>query len=69
MPPSGDPSPATFASTLRDPAWHYLFDPLIALLSRTTERLNTLQFLAIRVYLSLMFAALIGLLIVVAVAR
>jgi formate hydrogenlyase subunit 3/multisubunit Na+/H+ antiporter MnhD subunit len=69
MPPAGDSRPATFASTMRDPAWHFLFDPLIALVSRTTERLNMLQFLAIRVYLSLMFAALIGLLIVVAVTR
>ncbi len=69
MPPAGDPGPARFASTLRDPAWHYLFDPLIGLLNRATDRLNRLQFLAIRVYLSLMFAALIGLLIVVAVAR
>jgi len=69
MPPAGDLRPATFASAMRDPAWHYLFDPLIALVSRTTERLNALQFLAIRVYLSLMFAALIGLLVVVAVTR
>lgn len=69
MPPAGDLGPARFASTLRDPAWHYLFDPLIGLVTRATERLNLLQFLAIRVYLSLMFAALIGLLIIVAVTR
>ncbi|HKU99176.1 MAG TPA: hydrogenase 4 subunit B [Vineibacter sp.] len=69
MPPAGAPEPARFASTLRDPAWHYVFDPLIGLVTRATERLNLLQFLAIRVYLSLMFAALIGLLIIVAVAR
>ncbi|MCW5746013.1 MAG: hydrogenase 4 subunit B [Alphaproteobacteria bacterium] len=69
MPPAGDQQPATLTSTIRDPAWHFLFDPLIAAINRATERVNALQFLAIRVYLSLMFAALIGLLIIVAVAR
>jgi hypothetical protein len=69
MPQAGDPRPAAFTATIRDPAWRYLFDPLAALISSTTERLNMLQFLAIRVYLSLMFAALIGLLLVVAVTR
>ncbi len=69
MPAAGDPRPATFTSTLRDPAWRYVLEPLIGLVGRAADRLNALQFLAIRVYLSLMFAALIGLLAVVAIAR
>jgi formate hydrogenlyase subunit 3/multisubunit Na+/H+ antiporter MnhD subunit len=69
MPPAGDSRAAAFASFLRDPAWRFLFDPLLAQLQRATERLNTLQFLAIRVYLALMFAALVALLVGVAVTR
>jgi hypothetical protein len=67
MPPPGDPSPATLKVVKHDLSWEILYAPISGRVSRLAERLNTLQFLSIRSYLTLVFAALIGLLVVVAI--
>lgn len=67
MPPPGDLRPARLAVTLRDLVWELLYDPVVKAVSFTADRLNHLQFLTIRRYLTLVFAALILLLMVVAV--
>ncbi|MDK9697195.1 MAG: hydrogenase 4 subunit B [Siculibacillus sp.] len=67
MPPPGDPSPARLKVVRHDLPWEILYAPISGRVSRLAERLNTLQFLSIRSYLSLVFAALVGLLVVVAI--
>jgi hypothetical protein len=67
MPAPGDARPARLAVSVRDLAWEALYAPVSALVSNTSERLNRLQFLTIRQYLSLVFAALVSLLLVVSI--
>jgi formate hydrogenlyase subunit 3/multisubunit Na+/H+ antiporter MnhD subunit len=67
MPPPGDPQPARLTVTIRDPIWEAAYAPLSNLVSRVAEQLNHLQFLSIRRYLSLVFGALIVLLLGVAI--
>ncbi|HEY7245848.1 MAG TPA: hydrogenase 4 subunit B [Xanthobacteraceae bacterium] len=66
MPTPGDTRPARLQVALHDPAWEALYVPLAAGISFTAERLNGLQFLTIRQFLSLVFAALVILLLVLA---
>jgi formate hydrogenlyase subunit 3/multisubunit Na+/H+ antiporter MnhD subunit len=66
MPPPGDLRPARFEVDLRDPAWDLIYTPLTSAVSFAAERLNGLQFLTIRQYLSLVFLALVFLLLVLA---
>ena len=67
MPPPGDPRPARIEVTLRDLAWDWLYlAPAGAVWSAATQ-LNHLQFLTIRRYLSLVFMALIALLLLIAI--
>ncbi|MBN9259909.1 MAG: hydrogenase 4 subunit B, partial [Hyphomicrobium sp.] len=67
MPPPGDPRPARLTVTVRDPIWEVAYAPLSSFISYAAEQLNHLQFLTIRRYLSLVFAALIILLLGVAI--
>ena len=67
MPPPGDPRPARLTVTVRDPIWDVGYAPLSGIVGTIAERLNHLQFLTIRRYLSLVFGALIILLLVVAI--
>jgi hypothetical protein len=67
MPPPGAPDPARLTVTLRDLVWDTLYAPLAGGAALAAERLNRLQFLTIRQYLSLVFVALVGLLLVLAV--
>ncbi|HEX6103469.1 MAG TPA: hydrogenase 4 subunit B [Alphaproteobacteria bacterium] len=69
MPEPGDLRPARFASSWRDASWDLLYQPAGALVGWLSLTLNQLQFLTIRKYLSLMFAALVGLLFLVAVTQ
>jgi NADH:ubiquinone oxidoreductase subunit 5 (subunit L)/multisubunit Na+/H+ antiporter MnhA subunit len=69
MPPPGDMGPAKFTLRLEDLAWDVLYVPLAESVRVVTDRLNVLQFLTIRRYLSLVFAALVVLLLVVAIWR
>ena len=67
MPPPGDARPARLAVRQRDPVWDGIYAPLAGGIALMAERLNYLQFLTIRQYLSLVFVALIGLLLVVSI--
>ena len=67
MPPPGDGRPARLGVVLHDLSWEILYAPISGAIARAGERLNTLQFLSIRSYLSLVFAALVGLLVMVAI--
>ncbi|HZZ35637.1 MAG TPA: hydrogenase 4 subunit B [Caulobacteraceae bacterium] len=67
MPPPGDLGPARLEVTVRDPIWERLYLPIAGAVGYAADRLNALQFLSIRVYLSLVFLALVGLLLVLAV--
>ena len=65
MPPPGDARPARLAVTLRDFVWDGIYARLARGVAGAGDRLNHLQFLSIRQYLSLVFVALVGLLLVV----
>ena len=67
MPPPGDRSPARLKVVKHDLPWEILYAPISGRVARLAERLNTLQFLSIRSYLTLVFVALVGLLVVVAI--
>jgi hydrogenase-4 component B len=67
MPPPGDPSPARLVVTLRDPIWDAFYAPIRSGVEFAADRLNVLQFLTIRAYLSFVFGALVALLLVVAI--
>lgn len=66
MPPPGSTAPARITVEIRDPVWDYFYAPLAGGISFVAERLNTLQFLTIRSYLTLVFLTLVILLLVVA---
>jgi NADH:ubiquinone oxidoreductase subunit 5 (subunit L)/multisubunit Na+/H+ antiporter MnhA subunit len=67
MPAPGDTRAAWLKVELRDPVWDYLYVPLAAGIDRAAGRLNRLQFLTIRQFLTLVFGALVILLLVLAV--
>ncbi len=67
MPPPGDMRPARFHAELRDLVWDFLYAPISGAVSVTADRLNVLQFLTIRRYLTLVFLALVTLLLVLAI--
>jgi NADH:ubiquinone oxidoreductase subunit 5 (subunit L)/multisubunit Na+/H+ antiporter MnhA subunit len=67
MPAPGDTRPARFRIELHDPIWEGLYEPIAAAVGWSSERLNRLQFLTIRRYLSLVFATLVTLLLVLAI--
>jgi formate hydrogenlyase subunit 3/multisubunit Na+/H+ antiporter MnhD subunit len=66
MPPPGDMSPARIEKTLRDPVWDAFYAPVAGAVNAAAQLLNHLQFLTIRRYLSLVFGALIVLLLALA---
>ena len=67
MPPPGATTPARLTVELRDLIWDLAYAPIAAFVDYATERLNVLQFLTIRRYLTLVFAALVLLLLVLAI--
>lgn len=67
MPPPGSTAPARLTVMMRDPVWDTLYAPLADFITYASERLNVLQFLTIRRYLSLVFVALVLLLLVLAI--
>jgi formate hydrogenlyase subunit 3/multisubunit Na+/H+ antiporter MnhD subunit len=67
IPPPGDMRPARFHVEMRDLVWEFLYAPISGAVSVTADRLNVLQFLTIRRYLSLVFLALVSLLLVLAI--
>ena len=67
MPPPGSVAPARLTVELRDLIWDTLYAPIAVGIAFAAERLNYLQFLTIRSYLSLVFAALVLLLLVLSI--
>ncbi|HEY2758679.1 MAG TPA: hydrogenase 4 subunit B [Pseudolabrys sp.] len=67
MPPPSSTAPARLTVTLRDPIWATLYAPISGFIAFAAEKLNVLQFLTIRRYLTLVFAALVLLLLVLAI--
>ena len=52
---------------MRDPVWDGLYAPIATGINIAATRLNVLQFLTIRRYLSLVFVALVALLLMLAI--
>ncbi len=67
MPEPGSILPARLTVRMRDPIWETLYAPIAGFVGYAGERLNVLQFLTIRRYLSLVFGALVLLLLVLAI--
>ncbi len=66
MPRPGEMRGGHFQVRVFDPAWRFIYGPLVRGVGIAAQRLNRLQFLTIRRYLTLVFSALILLLLVVA---
>jgi hydrogenase-4 component B len=66
MPPPGAMTSARLTVVVRDLIWDSLYAPIALAIAYITERINILQFLTIRRYLSLVFVALVLLLMVLA---
>jgi hydrogenase-4 component B len=67
MPTPGDMRPARLEVELRDPVWDTFYAPVTRAVAVAADRLNVMQSLTIRRYLTLVFAALVGLLLVLAI--
>jgi formate hydrogenlyase subunit 3/multisubunit Na+/H+ antiporter MnhD subunit len=67
MPAPGDVRPARLRIELHDLVWEGMYQPIVDAVAVSSERLNLLQFLTIRRYLSLVFATLVTLLLVLAI--
>jgi hypothetical protein len=67
MPAPGDTAAARLTIRLRDLTWELLYAPVGGAIWFVSEKLNHLQFLSIRNYLSLVFVALIALLLGVSI--
>ena len=69
MPAPGETRPARLEVSLHDPIWEGLYAPATAAVGWLADHMNVLQFQTIRRYLTLMFAALVLLLLIVAVSQ
>jgi formate hydrogenlyase subunit 3/multisubunit Na+/H+ antiporter MnhD subunit len=69
IPPHGDTRPAMLKLALDDIVWDILYAPISVAIAYLADRLNVLQFLTIRRYLTLVFGALVVLLLVIAIWR
>ena len=67
MPPPGSTAPARLTVELRDLIWDLAYAPIADFIGGAADRLNILQFLTIRRYLTLVFTALVLLLLVLAI--
>jgi formate hydrogenlyase subunit 3/multisubunit Na+/H+ antiporter MnhD subunit len=67
MPAPGEMRPARIEVTMVDLVWEGAYRPIASIVGAVATRLNRLQFLTIRQYLSVVFAALVALLLVLAV--
>jgi hydrogenase-4 component B len=67
MPLPGDLRPAQMHVRLRDVMWDTLYVPITGFVAYFADRFNKVQFLSIRAYLTLVFGALVALLMVLAV--
>ncbi len=69
IPPPGDTRPAKIEVNLEDVIWDVLYAPISGSIAFLADRLNVLQFLTIRRYLTLVFGALVVLLLAIAIWR
>ena len=67
LPAPGDARAARMRVQLRDVPWEALYAPTARFVDFVSVRLNTVQFLTIRGYLTLVFGALVALLMVLTV--
>jgi hypothetical protein len=67
MPAPGESRAARLRVQLRDVLWDALYLPTAELVAFAADRLNRVQFMSVRAYLTLVFAALVVLLMVLAV--
>jgi hydrogenase-4 component B len=67
MPPPGDIRPARLKIEVHDLIWEGIYAPIAGGVGFSADWLNRLQFLTIRQYLSLVFATLVTLLLVLAI--
>lgn len=67
MPAPGELRPARLTVVMRDRVWEALYAPIARAVTVAADRLNHLQFLTIRRYLSLVFMAVVLLLLVLAI--
>jgi hydrogenase-4 component B len=67
MPQPGSTRPARLTVQVHDLIWEALYAPIGQAIAFATERINILQFLTIRRYLTLVFVALVLLLLVLAI--
>jgi hydrogenase-4 component B len=67
MPPPGATQSARLHVQLRDLLWDTLYVPTARVVGFAADRLNAVQFLTIRAYLTLVFSALVALLAVLAI--
>ena len=67
MPAPGDIRPARLRIELHDLIWEGMYEPIAGMVGFSADKLNRLQFLTIRRYLSLVFATLVTLLLVLAI--
>ena len=69
MPKPGDNAVARLQVDLHDTIWEALYAPVIRGVSGAADGLNKMQFLTIRKYLTIVFVALVALLVIVGVWR
>jgi formate hydrogenlyase subunit 3/multisubunit Na+/H+ antiporter MnhD subunit len=69
IPRPGEVRAGRYRLRISDPAWRFIFGPVLRWTRLTANRLNALQYLTIRLYLTLTFGALIFLLLAVAAWR
>jgi formate hydrogenlyase subunit 3/multisubunit Na+/H+ antiporter MnhD subunit len=67
IPAPGQTLPARFHVSMRDLVWDAVYAPVESVVSWTSDRLNKVQFWTIRAYLTLVFGAVVLLLMVLAV--
>jgi hydrogenase-4 component B len=67
MPPPGSLEPARLTVVVRDLIWEGIYAPIAGIVGFAADRLNVFQFLTIRRYLSLVFLALVVLLLVLTI--
>jgi hydrogenase-4 component B len=67
MPPPGDMRPARLDVELHDRIWDAIYAPIAGAVGFAADKLNHMQFLTIRQYLTLVFTALVSLLLVLAI--
>src|SRR5690348_12641450 len=66
MAPPDDMRPARLTVELHDPIWEWIYAPLAGAIGVAADRLNHLQFLTIRQFLTLVFCTLVVVLLVLA---